>query len=120
MFQTPAPPTLDPGFDSLCYGFNNGKYCEQSRHQMAERALWCAVIEQAFIDMGNIGHAEGRPQARRAAQEFLLNNAKDLTVVCELAGVSAAVIRKAARQMADGRLAFYIPPVGRQGSRNRD
>jgi hypothetical protein len=80
------------------------------------------VLEQAFIDLSNptaINAAGAKYGLRRDAKRFLLRS-RDLDEICELAGVNTGQVRKAARLMESGHLAFYIPPCGKQRSRNRD
>jgi hypothetical protein len=47
------------------------------------------------------------------ARRFLLDNPMDLRIVCELAGVNAALMRHAAEQMVSGHLAYYIRSTGK-------
>jgi hypothetical protein len=48
--------SVDAGFDALDYGYANGKHAMHDSAIHAERDLWCAMIEQAFIDMGAIAY----------------------------------------------------------------
>jgi hypothetical protein len=85
----------------------------QNSASLAERRLWCAVIEQAFIDTGIISDPRGvRAKAaavrtaskeRDEAARWLLHNREDFVYVCTLAGVSPSVIRHAARTANAGR-----------------
>jgi hypothetical protein len=117
MFQAVHP--VDTDFDALPYRYADTD--SRDAPTLRERALWCAVLEQAFVDMGHptaMENASGRAVAKHEARYFLLHSAV-LRFVCELAGVSAATMRRAARLMDAGQMAFYIPPSGKQRSRNR-
>jgi hypothetical protein len=72
---------------------------------MAEGNLWCAVIAQAFIDIGVMvpatsggARAIGDCPQYSEAMRFLRMDDKDFPVLCQLAGVNPAVIRGAARE----------------------
>jgi len=77
----------------------------------AERSLWCAVIERAFLDAGFIAEPRGRHRERKGndvathvsrmdyneALHWLLFDRKDFIRVCSFAGVTPSVIRAAAK-----------------------
>ncbi len=73
---------------------------------VSERRLWCAVIEQAFMDAGFIEPAKGIERQRfspfsheyKDAVRWLLNDHGEFVRVCMMAGVSPALIRQAARE----------------------
>jgi hypothetical protein len=110
------PSRLDPDFDSMTY--RSAPVASNDAPSVRERELWCAVLLQAFVDMGNPSQAENKHIAQRHAQEFLLNDRKDMPVVCDLAGISASTIRDAARLMVAGRIKFYVPMQGQQKGRS--
>ena len=70
-----------------------------------ERDLWCAVIAQAFADIGAIvpSTSSAAEPTRAYGREFdeavrwLLRDKSDFPYVCDLAGVSSHVIRRAAQ-----------------------
>jgi len=69
-----------------------------------EIALWCAVIEQAFVDIGIIVPKNASVQKRAEgryydeALRFLLRDNKNFLIVCGLAGVKPEVVRMGARR----------------------
>jgi hypothetical protein len=67
-----------------------------------EKHLWAEVILQAFSDAsGTGGDGTGaRTLARHNARVWLLGMSRDFIAVCDMAGVSAGVIRAKARAMA--------------------
>jgi hypothetical protein len=71
----------------------------------AERALWCAVIQQAIDDAtANTipGIARNSPNAaliKDRARKWLLGNSDDFLAVCELAGIEPRHIHAHAREM---------------------
>jgi len=106
--------SVDSGFDALGYGYVNMQ-AQPGTISDGERELWCAVIAQAFVDIGVIvpqgsdgmGKAQ-RPDRRRFddALRWLLRDKSDFAYICDLAGVSPWIIRRAA-------LAWYQRLVGR-------
>lgn len=70
----------------------------------SERALWCAVIQQAIDDAaGNslTGIARKSPNAtltKERARKWLLGNSGDFLAVCELAGIEPRHVREHARK----------------------
>jgi hypothetical protein len=101
--------SVDADFDALSYSYEKTKPIQGST-SLAERSLWCAVIEQAFIDAHLIVVAkapgknktvsENNSKERDEALRWLLRDKQDFTYICSLAGVSPAVIRRAAQCMA--------------------
>ncbi len=97
---------VDSGFDALDYGYANPGNPSPDPAIHGERDLWCAVIAQAFMDMGAIAPpTSGRdPDVQGArgreydeAVRWLLRDRHHFAYVCDLAGVSAPVIRRAAQ-----------------------
>jgi hypothetical protein len=105
----PSVQAVDGDFEALGYSYALSA-ANQFSASFGERGLWCAVIEQAFVDLGAIAPAQpeslpAKPKLRAGnvsddAARWLLRDRKDFEQVCMLAGVSASVIRQAA-------LAFY-------------
>jgi hypothetical protein len=104
--KSSADITVDTGFDALDYGYARSPLMPGSAYTFGERDLWCAVIAQAFIDMGAVvpptsGRVPGFPRRRGsrfyAAVRWLLRDREDFVRICDLAGVSPDVIRHAAR-----------------------
>jgi hypothetical protein len=91
---------LDRDFDGL--GYSHAPATAGDAAGIPEIALWCAVIEQAFVDVGRIVPNNASVERRgnepefEAAKRFLLRNGKDFYIVCGLAGVNPAVIRDGA------------------------
>ncbi len=96
---------VDGGFDALDYSYASAPASGRNTRVNGERDLWCAVIAQAFFDMGVIAPPTSHsPHASRAgkntfndAARWLLHNDRSFVFVCDLAGVSPHVIRRAAR-----------------------
>ena len=99
--------SVDDGFDALGYGYADSKVAAAEPAIHGVRDLWCAVIAQAFMDIGAITPAtsDKRPAGilRAGGKEFdeavrwLLRDKSDFAYICELAGVSPHIIRNAAR-----------------------
>jgi len=106
------------GFDAIGYRYASTKVTSYNVATHSERNLWCAVIAQAFVDIGAIIPLTpgSSYQPRTCGREFdeaarwLLRNKSDFPLICDLAGVSPHVIRCAAkifygrRQLALGAL----------------
>jgi len=104
--------SVDSDFDSSGYAYAPNATGDSNRTR--ERALWCAVIEQAFVDMGWDGKAKARVWDRDEARRFILRDREMFPQVCEFAGINPELIRKAAKQMEDGILAVYVRPQNGQ------
>ncbi len=111
--------SVDSGFDGLCYAYANAKNASSDPFTHGERDLWCAVIAQAFMDMGAISApTSGRRPDTRITQgkeydeavRWLLRDKTDFAYICDLAGVSAPIIRRAA-QVFYGRTRFAVGAV---------
>jgi hypothetical protein len=98
--------SVDSEFDGLGYGYANAPNVRQHPTVYGERDLWCAVIAQAFIDIGAIApvtsgrKAESLPARGKECDEavrWLLRDKKDFVFICDLAGVSPHIIRRAAQ-----------------------
>ena len=98
--------SVDDGFDALSYGYAGGAKKSGDPATHGERDLWCAVIAQAFMDIGAIASPTPRDQgevgsARRSdfdeAVRWLLRDKSNFPYICDLAGGSPHVIRCAAR-----------------------
>jgi len=106
---------VDAGFDTLDYGYADARGIARNMSAYGERDLWCAVIIQAFVDIGAIAPSNKEAAHRAKAKEFdeavrwLLRDRKDFVYICDLAGVSPHIIRCAAqifhgRQMMDDQM----------------
>ena len=111
--------SVDAGFDALEYSYAEGMHMLHHLTAYAERDLWCAVIAQAFVDIGAIlpvGSSRAVPTELpdnlryHEAIRWLLGDKQDFSYICELAGVSPAVIRRAA-QVFHGRMQFSLGAV---------
>jgi hypothetical protein len=124
--EIPAMPThaehtsVDDGFDSLGYAYAEPKVTAGETAIHGVRDLWCAVIAQAFVDIGVIAPAASNRKSREPlrargrdydeAVRWLLRDKSDFPYICDLAGVSPRIIRRAAqvfygrRQLALGAL----------------
>ena len=74
-----------------------------------ESALWCAVIEQSFLDATTRLPARYKRQRvnRNEARAWLLYPSAEFTEVCSMAGVDMSVVRTRAMSLAlDG---WYRP-----------
>ncbi len=106
---------VDAGFDMLDYEQGHTAYPVQISAKSTEVELWCAVVAQAFLDIGcitsattpfynhtvteyTIDRAQYIAKRKREAAEWLLLNKKDFYFVCSMAGLLPSVIRKAARE----------------------
>jgi len=98
--------SVDDGFDALDYAYANAQGTVRNALLLGERSLWCAVIAQAFYDMGAFtpstsGRRPGKPRTEGRtfdeAARWLLRNQKDFPYICDLAGVSPHIIRRAAQ-----------------------
>jgi hypothetical protein len=101
--------SVDSDFDSSGYAY--APNATSGTNRTRERALWCAVIEQAFVDMAWDGKSRARIWERDEAKHFLLRDRQSFSQICEFAGINPDIIRKAARQMEDGLLAVYVRPT---------
>ena len=63
--------------------------------------LWCAVIEQAFIDAGSKRTSKAAEHDRRKARAWLLGGNADFKTVCHLAGMDPDAVHERARAMFD-------------------
>jgi hypothetical protein len=98
--------SVDGGFDESDYSYANPQNASHNPLVHGERDLWCAVIAQAFVDMGAIrpvtsrrrpGSPKAGDEGFNAATRWLLRNKADFAYVCDLAGVSPQIIRRAAQ-----------------------
>jgi hypothetical protein len=62
--------------------------------------LWQAVIQQQFADMRNQNHKEDAAILRSQARHWLLEDCRDFTMACELAGLHPEKVRAYAQQMS--------------------
>ena len=102
---------VDAEFDALSYAYAASAGTGSDSGIMGERNLWCAVIAQAFLDIGVIrpakapgvvGPHEKNPERReyREALEWILSDKQDFHMICQMAGVSPSTIRQAAMRHA--------------------
>jgi hypothetical protein len=94
--------SVDADFDALAYSYEKPCNAAHNNAVLGERSLWCAVIEQAFIDGGLIAGKNKEPvqtdgKDRDEALRWLLRNKRDFVYICTLAGISPFVIRHAAQ-----------------------
>lgn len=98
--------SIDTGFDALSYSYARAPSASYIA-AYAERSLWCAVIEQAFIDMCPhyfsskeclpIEQKASRIKKQKEAQQWLLEDENAFPYICNLAGVSPSLMRRAAK-----------------------
>ncbi len=81
--------SVDAGFDTLDYNYENRGVASDDLTVKGERHLWCAVIYQAMLDLED---ETGSVEARR----WLLRDRRDFVLVCSLAGISPLAVRMAA------------------------
>lgn len=81
--------SVDDGFDALGYNYELSPPAQGGAETRGMRALWCAVVYQAFADLEHIKYGD---EARR----WLLYNKTDFPMVCMLAGMSPRILRRAA------------------------
>jgi hypothetical protein len=62
--------------------------------------LWRAVIRQQFADMANQNRKEDAEILRSQARHWLLEDHRDFSTVCELAGLHPDKVRTYAQQMS--------------------
>jgi len=109
--------SIDGAFDPSGYGY--APNATTGPNHTRERALWCAVLERAFIDIGWNGKSKARIWERDEAKRFLLRDKRSCPEICEFAGIDPEVIRKAAREMEEGLLAIYVAPTSGRADRRR-
>ena len=63
--------------------------------------LWQAVIQQQFADMRDQNKKEDCEILRSQARHWLLQDRRDFSLVCELAGVNPERVRVYAQQMSN-------------------
>jgi hypothetical protein len=63
------------------------------------QSLWQAVIRQQFADMANQNCKEDSEILRSQARHWLLNDRRDFTAVCELAGLHPEKVRQCAQNV---------------------
>ncbi len=107
----------DSGSDNLSeYSmFNN-----QSEGYNPEKAMWRAVILQAFSDACSRSNRTSEVVERNKARNWLLGNSESLTNACDYAGFSPDFIRKEAQKAIDsGYLMCEIAKIGAKEIRKR-
>lgn len=70
---------------------------------MAEKDMWCAVIQQAFKDatLKRFEHdTQERDRERQHARSWLLGDSKSFRSVCDMAGIEPQVMTAKARELA--------------------
>jgi len=98
--------SVDADFDALAYSYALPYIAAHTTASAGERSLWCAVIEQAFMDAGLIVGTRGAQRSshsakannkeRDAALRWLLRDKQDFIQVCLLANVPPLIIRQGA------------------------
>lgn len=100
--------SVDPDFDTSAYRFAASAGHESPA--VRERELWCAVIDQALLDIGMIdtGRYRGRTvnkDREQTALQWLLHGGREFVAICDLAGVSASTIRDAVQKFLAQKMA---------------
>ncbi len=81
--------SVEGGFDALDYSYAGHEYKKLHASIQGEHSLWCAVIHQALTDMDI-------KNEKAEAERWLLRDNQDFFLICTLAGISPALVRRAA------------------------
>lgn len=68
--------------------------------ECAERALWLAVVQQAFVDAMNDKRSKEAAREAEKARLWLLRGSGDFRVACSLAGLEPGAVRDKAVQLS--------------------